>query len=305
MSLTSALLLGLIVERKETCSATTADTGLASEGFPGRANVRFTMASEATGKAIARVGPRRLAEAIMSPSSLLVAGAVGGLAVAATGPIGLVVGVGAWLVSTVFKLRRPSLAMGSSQATRIDPFAVSEPWRQHVQSALAAKLRFDRLVQSTPNGPLKERLRSVANRVDEGVDEVWTIAQRGHRLASSIDDLRINQVRTELRNAESAIQRNSDSSRAGTLQSTRDSLRSQLDSAERLAAKGLSTIDRLRELDAKLDELVARGTELSIAGSDDAFEDLRSDVDAVVTEMEALRRGMEETSAIERGTATT
>ena len=240
----------------------------------------------------------------MSPTSLLVAGAVGGIAVAATGPVGLAVGAGAWAVSTLFKLRKPASAMASAQATRIDPFAVAEPWRQHVQSALAAKLRFDRLVQSTTNGPLKERLRTIASRVDEGVDEVWTIAQRGHRLANSIDDLQIGQVRAELKTAENAIQRNSDPSRAATLQATRDSLRSQLDSAERLAGKGLSTIDRLRELDAELDELVARGTELSIAGSEDAFDDLRSDVDAVVTEMEALRRGMEETTAIEKGTAT-
>ena len=262
------------------------------------------MASEATGRVIAQVGPRRLAQAITSPSSLMLAGAVGGLGVAATGPVGLVLGAGTWVAATLFKLRKPGAALPSGQSVRIDPFAVSEPWREHVQSALAAKLRFDRLVQSTPNGPLKERLRSIASRVDEGVDEVWTIAQRGHRLANSIDDLKIGQVRAELKGADQAIQRNNDPTRAPTLQATRDSLRSQLDSAERLAARGLSTIDRLRELDAKLDELVARGTELSIAGSEDAFDDLRSDVDAVVTEMEALRRGMEETSAIERGQPT-
>ncbi len=258
------------------------------------------MASERTGKAIAQVGPRRLAQAITSPSSLLLAGAVGGLAVAASGTVGLVFGVGAWVVATLLKLKRAGAPNISRTALRIDPFAVGEPWREHVQSALGAKLRFDRLVQSTSSGPLRERLGSIADRVNEGVNEVWTIAQRGHRLRISIDDLQIDQVRAELRAADQAIQRNSDASRAATLQATRDSLRSQLDSAERLAAKGVSTIDRLRELDAKLDELVARGTELSIAGSDDAFDDLRSDVDAVVQEMEALRRGMEETSSIER-----
>lgn len=260
---------------------------------------------ENTGKVIAQVGPRRLAEAITSPSSLLIAGAIGGLAVAASGPLGLVVGVGAWVAATLFKLRKQVSAVANSPTVRIDPFAVSEPWREHVQSAIGAKLRFDRLVQTTPSGPLKERLSSIASRVDEGVHEVWTIAQRGHRLAMSIDDLGIAKVRAELRGAEEAVRRNADPARTPTLQATRDSLQAQLDSAQRLASRGVSTIDRLRELDAKLDELVARGTELSIAGSEDAFDALRGDVDAVVTEMEALRRGMEEVSNIDRNAAQT
>ena len=259
------------------------------------------MASETTGKVIAQIGPRRLAEAITSPSTLLLAGAVGGLAVASGGPVGLLLGIVAWAATTVFKLRRNGASISNGPTVRIDPFTVDEPWREHVQSALGAKLRFDRLVQSIPGGPLKERLQSIATRVDEGVHEVWTIAQRGHRLAASIDDLRINQVRAELRAAEVAAERNADPNRAATLEATRASLQAQLESAERIAGRGVSTIDRLRELDAKLDELVARGTELSITGSEDAFDDLRSDVDAVVTEMEALRRGMDETSAIERG----
>ena len=258
------------------------------------------MASDNTGRVIAQIGPRRLAEAITSPSSLLLAGGVGGLAVAATGPIGLVVGAGVWIGATLLKLRRPGTRVNGSTSVRIDPFAVSEPWRQHVQSAVSAKLRFDHLVQTTASGPLKERLSSIASRVDEGVHEVWTIAQRGHRLALSIDDLGIGEVRSELRAADEAVRRNNDTDRAATLQATRDSLQAQLDSAQRLAARGVSTIDRLRELDAMLDELVARGTELSIAGSEDAFDVLRSDVDAVVNEMEALRRGMEEVSNIER-----
>jgi hypothetical protein len=258
------------------------------------------MASDTTGKVIARLGPRRLAEAITSPASLLLAGSMGGLGVASSGPKGLVFGAVAWLAATLFSLRKKGAPIGGGQVVRIDAFAVSEPWRQHVQSAIGAKLRFDRLVQNTQKGPLQERLQTIADRVNEGVSEVWTIAQRGHRLALSMDDMRIGEVRNELMRAEQALQRNSDQTRIPSLQGTRDSLKAQLDSAERLAGRGVSTIDRLRELDAKLDELVARGTELSIAGSDDAFEDLRSDVDAVVNEMEALRKGMEETSAIER-----
>ena len=54
--------------------------------------------------------------------------------------------------------------------------------------------------------------------------------------------------------------------------------------------------DRLRLLDARLDEAAARVVELSVEASDEGMLGLSSDVDDVVTDMEALRQALEETS---------
>ncbi|HYZ97659.1 MAG TPA: hypothetical protein VE575_02840, partial [Acidimicrobiales bacterium] len=53
----------------------------------------------------------------------------------------------------------------------------------------------------------------------------------------------------------------------------------------------------LRMLDARLEEAVVRTLELSAhASADTLVEGLGSDVDALVTEMEALRQALEETN---------
>ena len=57
----------------------------------------------------------------------------------------------------------------------------------------------------------------------------------------------------------------------------------------------LDTRDRLRLLNARLDEAVARAYELSVQASDVAdLSGLGDDVDGLVLEMEALRQGLEE-----------
>jgi hypothetical protein len=55
--------------------------------------------------------------------------------------------------------------------------------------------------------------------------------------------------------------------------------------------------DRLRRLDAELDEAVARAVELSLRAADvKALNPLGGDVDTVVGELESLRQALEETA---------
>ena len=74
-----------------------------------------------------------------------------------------------------------------------------------------------------------------------------------------------------------------------------EALDAQLESADRLARVASDARDRLRLLDARLDELVARAIELSVSEDDDAVGTLGTDVDGLVTEMESLRQALEET----------
>ncbi len=70
------------------------------------------------------------------------------------------------------------------------------------------------------------------------------------------------------------------------------SVRSQLESTERLQAESAKTADRLRLTQTRLDELVTRAAEVAIgAGDTDAYE---HDVDDLVIELEALRQAVEE-----------
>ena len=256
---------------------------------------------DTAGKVIATIGPRRLAEAITSPTSLLVAGAAGGLAVAATGPIGIAAGVLAWLAATLFKLR-PKKSAPRAISTRIDPFAINEPWRRYVQSAQQAKLRFDRAVQATTDSTLRLRLAEVGGRVDDALQECWTIAQKAQQLDAAVRDLDVASIANDLERVKDEARTNKDPARAVLLDSTVRSVESQLASATRMSSSVTLTEDRLRQLDAQLDELVARGIELSAsAATADDFGSLSVDVDNVVTEMEALRQAMEETSAISQG----
>jgi hypothetical protein len=76
-------------------------------------------------------------------------------------------------------------------------------------------------------------------------------------------------------------------------------LQAQLASANRLATLADSSRDRLRLLDARFDELVARTVEVSVGSGD--TDVLGHDVDGLVTELETLRIAMEETSRASSG----
>nr|MBA2625759.1 hypothetical protein [Acidimicrobiia bacterium] len=77
---------------------------------------------------------------------------------------------------------------------------------------------------------------------------------------------------------------------------TIEALRAQLSSASRLDAVARDARDRLRLLDARLDEAVARAVELALQAGDEAdVSGLGSDVDSVVGEMESLRVALEQT----------
>ena len=68
--------------------------------------------------------------------------------------------------------------------------------------------------------------------------------------------------------------------------------------AGRLDATIQSTWDRMRLLDARIDEAVTRTVELSVTQSDSSeLGGLDTEVDSIVGEMESLRQAIEETSA--------
>jgi hypothetical protein len=225
---------------------------------------------------------RQTAEAIMAPSSIMVAGAgtaagvLAGLGLAAL-PIGVVAYAG-WVL---FRMPRAT----STGHVAIDPRRLRDPWRQHVQEALEAEQRFDAAVASTASGPLHDRLAGMADRVAEAVSECWRIANHGQQLEVALGQL------DPFHDLEGKL------ARAGGNEAVATAIRSQMDSYRRIEQTAVSTRQRLQLLEARLDETVARAIEVGLrAGDPIEIGALDDDVESLVNEMEALRRGLDETA---------
>ncbi len=222
-----------------------------------------------------------------SPSAIALAG--GGVAVSIFAGLPLLaaagVGAAAWGARVALAVPR------ASRHEHIDPFALAEPWRDFVRDALHAQARFDRAVQSAKAGPLRDRLAEIGERVETGVSESWQVANRAQEISRAVRQLDTRAARAKLAALEHDTSQPSDSRSR-----TEESLRAQIASAERMAAVVNDAQDRLRLLDARLDEAAARAVELSVEASDEGMLGLSSDVDDVVTDMEALRQALEETS---------
>jgi hypothetical protein len=226
----------------------------------------------------------KVAQAIMSPGGIVLAGAGAAVAILAGAPLALAAGVGALAWGG-----RVLAAVGTNPASP-QPQALSEPWRHYAQSAQDAKRRFDQIVASVAEGPLRQRLADLSARLDEGVDESWRIAKRGHEIVAALGQIDTGAAAAELAELEAG------GASGGPQAQTIESLHAQLAAADRLSTLAARSRDRLRLLDARFDELIARAVEVSVGSGDSDV--LGHDVDQLVSELESLRVAMEETDKV-------
>jgi hypothetical protein len=238
-----------------------------------------------------------VARAVTSPGALLLAGAgmsagiLAGLPIAAAA----VVGALAWGARVAMAVpRRP-------REERIDPFTVGEPWRQMVTDAIQARTRFGETVGRARPGPLRDRLEELGSRLDHGVRECWRIARQGDALEAALAHIDRADAERELAELRRDIER-ADATDRPSLERAQAAVRAQLASAERIERVSRDARSRLRVLNAQMDEAVARAVELSVTGSDAAdLTPLSADVDSLVTDLEALRLALDETSGVATG----
>lgn len=233
----------------------------------------------------ARVRTPPVARAMFSPSATLLAG--GGVAAAILGGLPIVAAVG---VGALAWLARVAAAVPRTPADqRVNPRAVGEPWRSFVKDALDARARFATACSRAQPGPLRDRLNDLGRRLDDAVQEVWRIARQGDALNGSLQLLDPDGVRRQLAELEGQPA-------GGPRDQAADALKSELATYQRVTKVAADAVDRLRALNARLDEAVARAVELSIQADDaGAVSGLSSQVDSVVGEMESLRQALEET----------
>lgn len=230
-----------------------------------------------------------VARAVTSPSGLLLAGAAASAGILAGLPVmgWAVLGALAWVGRVAVAVPR------DGRRETIDPLSLPEPWNRYVRDALQCHRRFEETVRAVPAGPLRDRLHDISTRLRDAVDECWRVARQGTALAdarATLDTARTKRELAELERQLAGTTPDPDSTAGGTLVA----LRAQVASADRLETTITATRDRLRLLDARMDEAVARAVELSVAGDASEVGVLGHDVDGIVGEMEALRQGLEE-----------
>lgn len=229
-----------------------------------------------------------VAEAIMSPLGIVLFGVGAAGAILVGAPLAVAAGVGAlaWGGRVLAAVPR------DPNRPRVQPSTLAEPWRSYVAGAQDAKSRFDSVVRDMSGGPLQDRLATLAARLEDGIEESWRIARRGNDISQALARLDTDEPRAELAALHQSLgSRPASPAAAQTIRS----LEAQIAAAERLQATADDARDRLRLLDARFDELVARAVEVSLGAGDSDV--LGNDVDGLVTELEALRAALEETSA--------
>ena len=232
-----------------------------------------------------------VARAITSPSGILVAGVGASAAILVGLPIAAIVSVGAaaWAARVAVAIPRDS-----TDSQHVDAFALKDPWRSFVRNAQQARRKFDEAVRGAHRGPMRERLTEIGGRLDDAVDECWRVARQGQALADARSMLDTADAQRELASLDQT---------SPSQGKTAEALQAQIASAQRLETTINDARDRLRLLDARMDEAVARAVELSVEGGDADLQGLGSDVDGLVGDMEALRQGLEETEQSSPGTA--
>lgn len=230
---------------------------------------------------------QKTADALMAPSAIVLCGLGAAAAILAGLPLFAVMGVGviAWLA------RVATLMPRGRRADRVDAMSLSDPWRGFVREALDAQRRYRKAVSGTSPGPLRDRLVEIGERIDAGVQECWRVARRGNALVDAIGNLDPAAARRELEAAKQTEQLNPGPNQEATLKA----LQAQADSADRLTKVATDAQDKLRLLDARLDEAVARSVELSIRAEDvGELGGLGGDVDTLVSDLETLRVSLDE-----------
>ena len=244
-----------------------------------------------------------VARAVTAPSSILLAGGAAAVGIVATAPLSLPLGVIAGLVAGGLAYGGRVLAAvprNTSGTAGIDPFAVQEPWRRFVTDALAARRRFDEAVRAMDAGPLRDRLTEIGDRLDDGLQETWRVARRGHTLSGARSRVDAGALEAELAEAEAQQAANPDPRAAQVA----EAVRSQLASTQRMQGVIEDAVTTLRLLDARLDESVTRAIELSTGTGPAAHASaVGGDVEGIVSEMETLRLALDEAGTASGGPA--
>jgi hypothetical protein len=181
-----------------------------------------------------------------------------------------------------------SMPRGPKRAS-IDPFVLSEPWRQLMQNAQSAGRKLRATVDGTTAGPLKDTLQDIADQLERGLGEAWEVAKRGDEIDDAVRRLDPTALRSKL----ASLRQRATDAPSPEADAAVQSVERQLESADRLKQQSADTAASLRLTQTQLDELVARASEVRIGAFDS--DTYSHDVDELVIKLEALHQAVTET----------
>lgn len=176
----------------------------------------------------------------------------------------------------------------TQRSVAVDPFSISEPWRQLVQQAQSSVRKLKQTVAGTADGPLRQRLETITDDVDRGLGQAWAVARRGDEIDAAVRRLDPTALRSRL----ATLQRQQDTTPSSDLTAAIVSVEAQLATADRLKAQSAATAHSLQLTQVKLDELVAHANEVVVGSV--TPDDYASQVDDLVVALEALNQAVHE-----------
>ncbi len=226
----------------------------------------------------------RTAKAILSWRILLGLGAGAVLAVIGL-PIGAAIGLGsaAYAISVGLAMPKPT------EKANIDPFVLSEPWRQLIQDANGSGRKMRATIAGATDGPLRKTLESIAEQLEHGLSDAWAVAKRGDEIDDAVRRLDPTALRSKL----ATLQQRATQGPSPDADAAVKSVQTQLDSADRLKQLSAETADTLRLTQTQLDEVVARAAEVRLGSVD--TNTYSKEVDDLVVKLEALHAAVQET----------
>lgn len=167
------------------------------------------------------------------------------------------------------------------RATELPP--LPERWQRFVADAVEVRRRWHEVVAGLREGPVRDRLVELGDKIDAGVLAVHATASRAsdaERIAATLDADRVTE----------------DYKRAkrdpGADPALLDALTARFTSVQRVL-NALDDVDReLRLLDVRLGAVVARGAEVALTAGQGSDE-LGRELDAVVAELGALQQSLD------------
>lgn len=165
----------------------------------------------------------------------------------------------------------------------VDAATVAPRWQPAVREAVEARVRWRAVVDGLREGPVRDRLTQLGERVDEGVLAVWETVVRATEMERIAAGLDVERVTDDYKRAKRD---------PSTDPALMDALSARFASVQRVLNALDDTDERLRLLDARLGAAVARAAEVALsagAGGDD----LGAELDAVVGELGALRESLD------------
>ena len=188
--------------------------------------------------------------------------------------------------------RRAAAPPPDPVAAQIDVGALPAGRRGPVLDALAARHRYGELVAGVPEGPLRDRLTTMGERVDAGVLAVWKTTEHAQRIDALMASLDPERATAELKQARRDVDAgHGDPAALATLTE-------RFASTQRLLNARVELDRRIPLLEARLATAVARAAELTLTSSASTasagLDTLGGELDALVIELQALQGGVDD-----------